>query len=101
MFDKLKDLGQLAQLASKAQKVQQAMKEMQDQLGSERIVGDAGAGRVTATVNGAGGKITSGATTITSSTTFTLARSSNLDCSIVPDAGYDIGNVFVNGAPRP
>jgi DNA-binding YbaB/EbfC family protein len=52
MFDKLKDIGKLAHLATRAQQLQQQMKSMQEQLSSERITGDAGGGRVTATVNG-------------------------------------------------
>jgi len=52
MFDSLKNIGQLSQLMSKAGKLQEEMKKLQEQLGSKRITGDAGGGRVVATVNG-------------------------------------------------
>ena len=52
MFDALKNLGQLPQLMAKAQKLQEQVKTMQEQMASRRISGDAGGGRVTATVNG-------------------------------------------------
>ncbi len=52
MFETFKDIGKLAHLATRAQQMQQQMKQLQEQLASERVTGDAGAGRVTATVNG-------------------------------------------------
>jgi hypothetical protein len=47
-------LGQLANLMKNAGKIQQNMKEMNDRLEAARYVGDAGAGQVTATVDGRG-----------------------------------------------
>lgn len=52
MFDQLKNLGQLAQIASKAQKLQEEMKRLQEQMASRRVTGEAGDGRVVATVTG-------------------------------------------------
>lgn len=52
MFETLKDIGKLAHLAQRAQQMQQQMKQVQEDLASERITGDAAGGRVTATVSG-------------------------------------------------
>ncbi len=52
MFDSLKNLGQLTQLMGKAQKLQEEMKKLQSQLATRRVTGDAGGGRVVATVSG-------------------------------------------------
>lgn len=52
MFDKLKSLGQLTQMMTKASKLQEQVKQMQEQLATRRISGEAGGGRVVAWVNG-------------------------------------------------
>jgi len=52
MFDSLKNLSQLPQLMAKAQRLQEEMRRMQESLAARRISGDAGGGRVVATVNG-------------------------------------------------
>ena len=52
MFDRLKDIGKIAHLAARAQQIQEQLKGVQAQFDSERITGEAGGGRVTATVNG-------------------------------------------------
>jgi DNA-binding YbaB/EbfC family protein len=52
MFDMLKNLGDLPSLMRKAQDMQQKMARVQEELGQRQVSADAGAGMVTATVNG-------------------------------------------------
>jgi DNA-binding YbaB/EbfC family protein len=52
MFDALKNLGNLRDLMSKAQEMQSQMKQLQDEMAKRTVDADAGAGMVTATVNG-------------------------------------------------
>lgn len=52
MFDALKNLGNLGSLMSRAKEMQEKMQAMRDELGRKLITADAGAGMVTATVNG-------------------------------------------------
>lgn len=52
MFDMLKNLGDLPGLMRKAQEMQQKMAAMQEELGRRQVTAEAGAGMVTATVNG-------------------------------------------------
>ena len=52
MFDQLKNLGNIGQLMARAGEMKQKMEEMQAQLAKKSVEGDAGAGMVTATVNG-------------------------------------------------
>src|SRR5579862_7307879 len=52
MFDGLKNLGSLMDLMKNARQVQDRMKSMQDEMGRKTLSADAGAGAVTATVNG-------------------------------------------------
>jgi nucleoid-associated protein EbfC len=52
MFDKLKNLGQMADLMRKAGEVQHKFKTMQESLAAKTVTADAGAGAVTAIVNG-------------------------------------------------
>lgn len=52
MFDALKNLGELPGLMRKAQEMQANMLRMQEELGRRQVTADAGAGMVTATVNG-------------------------------------------------
>lgn len=52
MLDMLKNLGDLPGLMRKAQEMQAKMAQVQEELGRRQITADAGAGMVTATVNG-------------------------------------------------
>jgi nucleoid-associated protein EbfC len=52
MFDALKNLGNVRDLMSKAQEMQSQMKQLQDEMAKRTVDADAGAGMVTATVNG-------------------------------------------------
>ena len=52
MFDALKNLGSLPGLMAKAREMQDKMKAMQDELATKQVSADAGAGAVTAIVNG-------------------------------------------------
>jgi DNA-binding YbaB/EbfC family protein len=52
MFDNLKNLANLPQLMAKAREMQEKMKTMQEELGQKQVTADAGAGMVTAIVNG-------------------------------------------------
>jgi DNA-binding YbaB/EbfC family protein len=52
MFDQLKNLGNIGQLMAKAGEMRAKMEAMQDELARKQVTGDAGAGMVTATVNG-------------------------------------------------
>lgn len=52
MFDALKNLGNLRELMGKAQEMQGQMKQLQEQMAQKTVQADAGAGVVTATVNG-------------------------------------------------
>lgn len=52
MFDMLKNLGDLPGLMRKAQEMQQKMQAVQEEIGRRQFTADAGAGMVTATVNG-------------------------------------------------
>ena len=52
MFDQLKNLGNIGQLMAKAGEMRAKMDAMQDELARKQVTGDAGAGMVTATVNG-------------------------------------------------
>lgn len=52
MFDGLKNLANLPQMLAKAREMQDKMKLMQDELAQKQVSADAGAGAVTAIVNG-------------------------------------------------
>ncbi|MEM8874825.1 MAG: YbaB/EbfC family nucleoid-associated protein [Planctomycetota bacterium] len=52
MFDNLKNLSQLPGMLAKAKEAQAKIQQMQAEMESKRITGDAGAGMVEATVNG-------------------------------------------------
>ena len=52
MFDALKSLGNPMDLMRKAQQMQEAMQRTQEELARQTVTADAGAGMVTATVNG-------------------------------------------------
>ena len=52
MFDNLKNLGNLGSLMAKAGEMRERMTKMQEELGQRTVTGDAGAGMVSATVNG-------------------------------------------------
>jgi nucleoid-associated protein EbfC len=52
MFDQLKNMAALPGLLAKARDMQDRMKQMQEDLGKKTVIADAGAGIVTATVNG-------------------------------------------------
>jgi len=52
MFDNLKNLANLPQMMAKAREMQEKMKALQDELARRTVSADAGAGVVTATVNG-------------------------------------------------
>ncbi|CAN5502269.1 hypothetical protein BH09PLA1_BH09PLA1_27590 [soil metagenome] len=52
MFDNLKNLANLPQMPAKAREMQEKMKLMQDELAQKQVSADAGAGAVTAIVNG-------------------------------------------------
>lgn len=52
MLDSLKNLGNIGQLMARAGEMRAKMEAMQDELGKKLVTGDAGAGMVTATVNG-------------------------------------------------
>ena len=52
MFDALKNLGNIRELMSKAQEMQGQMKQLQEAMAQKTVQADAGAGVVTATVNG-------------------------------------------------
>jgi DNA-binding YbaB/EbfC family protein len=52
MFDAFKNIGNLGSLMTRAKEMQEKMKAMQDELAKRQISADAGAGMVTATVNG-------------------------------------------------
>lgn len=52
MFDQLKNLGNIGQLMARAGEMKAKMEAMQDELARKQVTGDAGAGMVTATVNG-------------------------------------------------
>lgn len=52
MFDNFKNLANLPGLMSKAKEMQDRMKTLQEELALRQHVGDAGDGRVTATVDG-------------------------------------------------
>ena len=52
MFDALKNLGNLPGLMQRAREMQEKMQAMQEELGRRQVSADAGAGMVTAIVNG-------------------------------------------------
>jgi DNA-binding YbaB/EbfC family protein len=52
MLDMLKNLGDLPGLMRKAQEMQVKMQQAQEELGRRQVTAEAGAGMVTATVNG-------------------------------------------------
>jgi DNA-binding YbaB/EbfC family protein len=52
MFDQLKNLGNIGQLMARAGEMKAKMQQLQDELAAKQVTGDAGAGMVTATVNG-------------------------------------------------
>jgi hypothetical protein len=52
MFDALKNLGNLGGLMAQARQMQEKMQAMREEQGRRTVSADAGAGRVTATVNG-------------------------------------------------
>ncbi|MBC8106741.1 MAG: YbaB/EbfC family nucleoid-associated protein [Anaerolineae bacterium] len=52
MFDNLKNLANLPAMMAKAREMQDKMKAMQDELAQKQVIADAGAGAVTAIVNG-------------------------------------------------
>ena len=52
MFDALKSLGNPMDLMRKAREMQETMQRVQEDLARETVTADAGAGMVTATVNG-------------------------------------------------
>jgi DNA-binding YbaB/EbfC family protein len=52
MFDALKNLGNLGGLMAQARQMQEKMEAMREELGRRLVSADAGAGIVTATVNG-------------------------------------------------
>lgn len=52
MFDALKNLGNIGGLMAKAAEMRERMTRMQEELAKRTVTGDAGAGMVTATVNG-------------------------------------------------
>mgnify|MGYP005850309063 FL=1 len=52
MFDALKNLGGIADLMRKAGELQERMRRLQDELAKKTVSADAGAGAVTAVVNG-------------------------------------------------
>lgn len=52
MFDALKNLGGIAELMRKAGEMQSRMKQLQDDLARKTVSADAGAGAVSAVVNG-------------------------------------------------
>ena len=52
MFDSLKGLGNIGQLMAKAGEMKERMAKLQEELGRRQVTGDAGAGMVSATVNG-------------------------------------------------
>lgn len=52
MFDMLKNLGDLPGLMRKAQEMQSKMAQVQEELGRRQVSAEAGAGMVTAVVNG-------------------------------------------------
>jgi len=52
MLDSLKNLANLPQMMAKAREMQEKMKQLQEELAQRTVSADAGAGVVTATVNG-------------------------------------------------
>ncbi|MGA2582079.1 MAG: YbaB/EbfC family nucleoid-associated protein [Tepidisphaeraceae bacterium] len=52
MFDGLKNLGNIGELMKQARQVQDKMKQMQENMARQQVTADAGAGMVSATVNG-------------------------------------------------
>lgn len=52
MFDALKNLGNIGGLMAKATEMRERMTRMQEEMARKTVTGDAGAGMVTATVNG-------------------------------------------------
>lgn len=52
MFDALKNLGNLGEMMKKARQMQEQMKAMQEEMGKKTVTAEAGAGMVSATVNG-------------------------------------------------
>lgn len=52
MFDNLKNLANLPAMLAKAREMQEKMKSLQDELAQKQVSADAGAGAVTAIVNG-------------------------------------------------
>ena len=52
MFDNLKNLANLPAMMAKAREMQEKMKAVQDELAQRQVSADAGAGAVTAIVNG-------------------------------------------------
>jgi DNA-binding YbaB/EbfC family protein len=52
MFDALKNLGNLGDLMKRAKEMQEQMKTMQEEMAKKTVTADAGAGMVSATVNG-------------------------------------------------
>src|SRR3954467_3478417 len=52
MFDNLKNLANLPAMLAKAREMQDKMKAMQEELAQKQVSADAGAGAVTAIVNG-------------------------------------------------
>ena len=52
MLDNLKNLANLPQLMAKAREMQEKMQTMQEELARKQVTADAGAGMVTAIVNG-------------------------------------------------
>jgi len=52
MFDALKNIGNLGEMLKNARQMQDKMQQMQAELAQKHVTSDAGAGMVTATVNG-------------------------------------------------
>ena len=52
MFDGMKNIGDLMGLMKNARQLQERMTSLQDEMGRKTVTADAGAGAVTATVNG-------------------------------------------------
>jgi nucleoid-associated protein EbfC len=52
VFDALKNLGNIPELLRQARQMQEKMQSMQEELARRQVSADAGAGMVTATVNG-------------------------------------------------
>ena len=52
MFDALKNLGNIPELIRQGRQLQEKMQSLQEELARKQVTADAGAGMVTATVNG-------------------------------------------------